>query len=535
MILSSDRPLPDRAGSPDRPGPPRGGRLRTATIALLVLLLFGGLVRAQSGTAPNPELEARLDDLLRGGLGETGAHTGALVVDLTTGDTVYARHADRSFVPASGLKLITTGAALHLLGPSFRYRTDLIARGSVEDGVLAGDLLIRGSGDPSIGAEPVTDDPRRPLRRWARKVRSAGITRVEGRVVGVDSIFDEVAYGSGWSWDDLNYYYAVRTSGLSFNENCVDFAIRARRVGEPGSITWELDETDFVRVTNATRTIPADSSLEEGYERFPGTNHYRLSSRVPAGTVDEECLAVGNPTLFFAYELRRVLTEEGISVAGPASDADDPAATEGTHPVSRIDRPIPEGPSRRVATHTSPPLGSLVATVNNESHNLYAEQILKTLGRRLPRRPDRPRPGSFDAGIAAVDSFLVWAGADTARVRIVDGSGLSRKNLLTPKAQVQVLTAMRTHPNPTVRDRYLESLARPGSSGTLRYRFAGLPGEARIRGKTGFMTGVRTLTGYLTTAGGRTLAFTLMTNNFTGRLDPVDAIHDRFVSLLASQ
>lgn len=515
-------------------------------LSALLLALLGVFGAAPGAVSPaHAQAETRLGEraeALFSAPAGRGASWGAMVLDLTTGDTLLARRAGGSFVPASGLKLITTGTALHSLGPAFRYETVLLARGPVRDGRLHGDLLIRGSGDPTIGAEPVTDDPRRPLRAWARAVRTSGIDRIEGAVVGVDSVFDEVPYGSGWSWDDLNYYYAVPTSGLTFNENCVEFALHARRPGRSTRIDWELDRTDYVTATNATVTVSADSSLEEGYQRRPGTNRFRFSSRVPAGTVDEECLAVADPTRFFAHELRRVLVEEGLVVDGPAVDADDEIPSVPVPSTSgssgRAAGGAPDATLRRIAVHRSPPLSRMTATVNRESHNLYAEQLLKTLGRQLPRRSldariSAPRPGSREAGLAAVDSFLIWAGADTARVRIVDGSGLSRKNLITPRVQVRVLAAMSGHPDPAVRGAFFRSLPRPGGDGTLQYRFGTLPPDIELRAKTGFMSGVRTLSGLLTTASGRELAFTVMTNHFTGDLDPIDALQERFVALLA--
>jgi D-alanyl-D-alanine carboxypeptidase/D-alanyl-D-alanine-endopeptidase (penicillin-binding protein 4) len=285
---------------------------RLTAIALLSALGTSG-VAAQSSTSG--DLAASIDAVLNGSAFANG-WWGAVVMDLDTGEVLYTRNAERSFVPASNTKLYTTAAALDLLGPAYRYRTELYIDGPIVDGILDGNVIVRGSGDPVIGGRFTNGDRTATLRAWADSLRARGITRILGDLVGDDDIFDDTPLGYGWSWDDETYWYAAEISGLAFNDNNVDFVIEARDVGEPARVSWEPYNTDFVRVVNRTRTVPGDSVLDEGYARARGTNTIELSSRVPLGRTDFESLTMTNPTRFFVHVLRETLLRAGIVVDG---------------------------------------------------------------------------------------------------------------------------------------------------------------------------------------------------------------------------
>ena len=447
---------------------------------------------------------------------------GVHIVDLSNGEVIYSHNAGKSFIPASNTKLYTSAAALDQLGPDYVYTTRLYHDGTVENGVLKGNLIVRGSGDPTIGFRPDQDDPTALFRAWADSLLRRGITRIEGDLIGDDDLFADDAIGYEWSQADLLYYYGAEISALSFNDNVVSFSIASRAPGEAGTVSWEPLSTSYVEVQNATVTGPDGSRLDEGYYREPGTNRFVLSSQVPPGFTDEEDLAIHNPTLYFTHILRETLVDEGISVTGVARDID----------VLPLKPSYSDGQLGLLAVHDSPPLDSIAAWVNKDSNNLYAEMMLRTLG------AVRPLPGSdAEAGSAAMGLDVAYetfgaAGVDTSRLHLVDGSGLSRHNLVTPEMTVQLLRYMDGHPRPEVREAFLESLPIGGVDGTLENRYRGTPAETHVLAKTGTVSHASTLSGYVTGATGRRFAFSLMCNHYTVPTRVVRAVQDRVVNHL---
>ncbi len=452
---------------------------------------------------------------------------GVQVVDMVSGKVLYERNARKSFVPASNMKLYTTSAALDRLGPDFTYETRLYAFGQVVDSVLYGYLAVRGSGDPSIGGRFNDGDLTATFREWADSLKTHGIIRIEGDVVGDDDAFDDVGLGVGWNWDDETYWYSAEMGGLVFNDNCVDVTITGTTPGRAGVVSWEPDQTDYVDIVNATLTIAPDSSLDEGYERTPGTNEIRLSSKVPAGGEDTESLSVANPTRYFVHVLRSTLVREGISVSGRVIDVDD-AATRPNY--GRPDAQV-------VARYVSPPMSEIAAVVNKPSQNLWAEQLLKTLGLFAPtdsmNGTAQPRIGSTKRGVKAATVTFAAAGVDTSRIRMVDGSGLSRMDLVTPEMNTKLLRYMWAHPDTSVSGSFLRSLPVAGIDGTIENLVREGPALRNLRAKSGSMTAVRNLSGYITTAAGTPLAFSLLCNNFTVKTREVNDVQRSFVDLLA--
>ncbi len=282
-------------------------RIAHQTLGLTLYVLLGPWsLAAQPTNDARAQLERAIDEVLDDEALANG-WWGVMVVEMQTGEVLYRRHAERSFVPASNTKLYTTAAALDLLGPGYRYRTEVFIDGPIVDGVLEGNVIVRGSGDPVIGGRFNGGDRTEVFRAWADSLRARGITRIDGDLIGDDDVFDDTPLGYGWSWDDETYWYAAEISGLSFNDNNVDFAIEARRQGQPARITWQPFNTDYVRVVNRTLTTSAELRLDEGYARARGTNTIELSSRVPEGRTDFESLTITNPTRFFVHVLREVL------------------------------------------------------------------------------------------------------------------------------------------------------------------------------------------------------------------------------------
>ncbi len=482
------------------------------------LFLFALAQPARTDAQPQQRpLEFDIQDIIDD-TATNNAWWGVYAVDLNSGEAIYADNAGRSFIPASGTKLYTTAAALDLLGPDYRYKTQLFADGAIERGVLSGNLIVRGAGDPSLGSVEFDQPPTHVFHAWADSLHAAGVTRVAGDIIGDDNIFDDTPLGNSWAWDDEVYGYSAQASGLSFHDNAVNVAIAAREYGESAAVTWSPAATSYVTVLNATRTIARGAALKEGYDRAQGTNRIELSSEVPVGRIDKESIAVHNPTLFFVHALREVLIDRGISVGGTLVDVDD-LSIRPNYPALR-----------RLATYLSPPLADLVTVINKHSQNLYAELVLRTIGTEHPVDDEDLDAGSAEMGIAAAMETFLAAGIDTSRLQLVDGSGLSRMNLATPAMTVQLLQFMAGHADTRVRSTFENSLAVGGQSGTLEHRLRSV--SARVRAKTGSLGNVSSLSGYLDTRKGRHLAFSIVCNHFTVPTRTIRRAQDRIVTAL---
>lgn len=448
------------------------------------------------------------------------AFWGVHIKDLNKGTTLFQRNSNKSFMPASNVKLYTTAAALVLLGPGFRYQTDLYYEGAIEDSVLYGSLIVRGSGDPTFGGRFHDDDRTWIFRKWAGSIKEAGIARIEGDIIGDDSIFDDIPLGLGWAWDNLSYWYSAQLSGLSYNENCIDVKIIGTKKGRPAKIMYEPFETSYVSIINNTLTVHPDSSRKSRYHRFEGTNDINIFSLVPEGDTVKTSLSVHNPTLFFTHVFKETLIREGIPVFG------------GIREMAKV--PIkPDYTNRAVLLtgYDSVPLAEIISAINKDSRNLYADQLLKTIG--LLDTEYHPAPGSHEGGIKVQLDFLDYAGLDTSRVLLVDGSGLSRRNMITPEMTTTLLAYMWNHPDKYIRDAFIESLPVAGIDGTLEDRFLSGPSYNNARAKTGFVSNVRSLSGYVTSYGDSPLVFSIMSNHYTAPTKEINKLHEQIVNLLA--
>ena len=501
-------------------------------LTFLLFCVFSSAPQAQGqavATSPT-QLTLSIDRILDQELFEN-AFWGVVVFDLNSGQMLYGRNEKKSFMPASNTKLYTTAAALDQLGPSYRYRTEVYVDGPVVNGILRGNLIVRGSGDPTIAGhyDAVTGkyteklDDTKLFRDWADSLRTAGIYRIMGDIVGDDDVMDDESLGFGWSWDDETYYYSAEMGGLIFNDNVVRLSIAGQHEGSPAAITWEPFNTDYVRVINKTVTISSEASIDEGYLRDRGTNLIHVSSLVPEGQIDTEEITVSNPTLFFAHVLRETLLRSGIPVEGDPRDVD----------AISIKPDYVHGTLTRIASHTSYPLSSIARMINKPSQNLYAEQLLKTLATERPVEDDDLEPGSTAMGLEAAKVTYARAGIDTSRVQLVDGSGLSRMNLITPDMTSTLLKYMWKHPDITVTTAFYDSLPIGGTDGSIQYRFLQKPALENVRAKTGSLNNVSSLSGYVSTSAGTPLAFVLMCNHYTSKSREVRAAQDEIVGILA--
>ena len=496
---------------------------------LLLLLLCA----AASGPAAAQERDLRndIDRLLDAERFEHG-FWGVHVVDIESGRTLYARNAGKSFVPASNAKLYATAAGLDLLGPDYRFETRLYIDGAVdEEGALKGNVIVRGGADPTLGGHYLADDgdwdedidALAVFRAWADSLRAAGIRRIEGDIIGDDDVIDDIPLGVNWSWDDETWYYSAQIGGLTFHDNVIHLYVQGQAPGMPATLTWEPLNTGYVQVVNRTRTTEAGSPLRERYRRLRGGNTIEVSTTLPPNASELEEITVENPTAYTVYVLREALLEAGIAVAGDPVDAD-----------ALSIKPTYETPTyRQVAIHRSAPLPDVAAMINKPSQNLYADLLMKTIGAAHPQEDSDLAPGSAAMGIEAAMGTFARAGVDTSAIRLVDGSGLSRLNLVAPEMTTALLSFMWTHPNERVRDAFYESLPVAGESGSLKYRLRQGAAAGNMRGKTGTLTFASSLSGYVRARNGRRLAFSIMSNHHIRGSRDVRNAQDAIVERLA--
>ena len=489
--------------------------------ALLIISALFTVPSAKAQTETLAELRAAIDRVVAEGELPNAWWT-ILVWDADSGASLYEKDTGRSFIPASNTKLYTTAAALDILGPDFRFETRLNTDGTVENGVLKGNLVVVGSGDPVIGGRFTDGDITAYFRSWADSLKTMGITTIDGHIIGDDDAFDEQYIGYGWQWDDLPWWYAAEMSALSFNDNCVDFRLEGTTEGMPAVLSWQPMMTSYVTARNESITIGSGGGIDENYFRMQGTNDFVLGSEVPEGRVDVESLSVSNPTAFFVHVLREVLLDEGIAVRGRSIDIDDlavkPSRTGQTHLFS----------------HFSPTLGEIVHPLNKRSQNLYAEQVLRAIA--VSKLPAAHEPDAGSAALAIDRARRLTfgpAGLDTLRIQLVDGSGLARQNLVTSTMTARLLSYMWHHDDAATREAFLESLPIGGVDGTLSGRMRGTAAEGNVRAKTGTLGSVAALSGYVTTANGKTLIVSMMANHYTESSSGPRLVQDQVMDILA--
>jgi serine-type D-Ala-D-Ala carboxypeptidase/endopeptidase (penicillin-binding protein 4) len=436
---------------------------------------------------------------------------GVVVKSLKSGDTIYERNGRRLMMPASNMKVVTLAAAADRLGWDYTYETQLFASGPIEAGTLRGDLVVVGSGDPSL----MSADAAALFGEWADALTHAGVRIVAGRVIGDDDRFEDNGLGFGWSWDDLPDDYAAGVSALQLNENAVRVSIvPGPAPGDSAGISISPTGSGLAIVSGVTTAAPGTATAIRA-RRLPGSMRLELRGTIAAGTQPAALnVSVENPTLFFATALRDALIGRGIDVRGPAVDVDDVAD-------ARPRSPTP------IATHRSPPLSTLAVRLMKDSQNLYAETLLKTLSTRAGAPV-----ATADRGRAEVAMVLQAWGVSSADLIQRDGSGLSRYDYVTADALVTIL--MHVSRDERLRGPFEASLPIAGRDGTLSNRMKGTPAEGNARAKTGSMSNVRGMSGYVTSAAGEPLVFSILANNFEVPATTITAAEDAIVVRLAT-
>jgi serine-type D-Ala-D-Ala carboxypeptidase/endopeptidase (penicillin-binding protein 4) len=441
-------------------------------------------------------------------------HWGILVYDPATGDTLYARNAHLPFVPASNMKIPVTFGAMALLGPEYRWDTAFWSRAGTRaglDGTLPGDLVLSSGGDPTLGP-PFHASADQALAALAGNLAAAGVRRVDGRVVVDVAAWDSASVPSAWMVGNLPSRFAATGGAFAVGAGEIEFEVVAGGApGEPARVGWRpLGWSDFVenRVVTGAHGTPADVRVD--YR--PESRRWVVEGEVPPAARLTRVHAIRDPVRQSVAALERALAGAGIEVRGGvhiAWEADEPLL--GGCAAGRVDR-CPE--AERVAGLVSPPLSDVVKAIMEPSQNWMTEQLVRTLGAELGET------GSWEAGFEVLTDFLVdELGIDPLELHWRDGSGLSAYNLISPRAVVRILEAARDRP---WYHAYRAAQAEPGlNDSTLRARL--LPLSGRLHAKTGSISHVNALSGYLVRDDGSEVIFSILTN--TGNL-PASQVRD---------
>jgi D-alanyl-D-alanine carboxypeptidase/D-alanyl-D-alanine-endopeptidase (penicillin-binding protein 4) len=464
-------------------------------------LLLGGCATA-SKTSTGEALDRLLADPAL-----QGASVSLMVRDARSGSTLYQYNPRTRLTPASSLKLLTTAAAMDVLGPQYRFSTQLLSDGSRQGPLLNGNLYLRGLGDPTIQWAD--------YQALAASLAQQGIKHIQGDLVFDDTWFDAERLGTDWAQDDESTYYGAQISALTVSPNA-DFdagtlIVTAKApgvVGQPVSVDIS-PATDYVQVSNRAVSGPGNSY---GLNRQHGTNLLRLSGALAPGKQSRQWVSVWEPTQLVANLFEQALAQQGITVQG-----------------RRVMGGVTPNAATVLAMHDSAPLQELITPLLKLSNNSLSEALLKAMGRKTANA------GTAPAGVAAVAGFLKRQGIDAAMVTQVDGSGLSRRNLVSSQNLTDLLLAVSKQP---WFDAWYDALPVAGNpdrmtGGSLRYRLRGTAAQNNLHGKTGSMGGVSSLTGYVTDAEGRRLVFSMVTNNYVVEGARIKVLENRLAVVLA--
>ena len=498
--------------------------------------------QTRSGTTTKTvaELQSRIIEVLRRPE-FAQAIIGVKIASLDSGRVLFEENAIKLLRPASNMKLYTVATALDRLSPDYRYTTSVYAPSRPDAaGTIRGDVTIYGRGDPSLAARFNQGDYFKGIDDLANRIVAAGVKRIEGDLVGDESYFEGPQYGSGWEWEDLTWYYGAEISALTINDNALDLFVKpGLEVGNKAVITTGPPDP-LLTIINQATTSPKGTRRDLTIYRDLGKDILTVSGTI---AVDDRGysggVGISHPALLFVYLLRDSLAKKGVAITGRSrtiGPSDQTLLTAGTTTIIRpgngSETTAPAQPRTEIASLQSPPLSLIAAQTLKPSQNLYTELILRTLGKAVPQQPLPAQPvrTSEEAGIGVVKTFLKEAGISPATLVLSDGSGLSRDDMVTAEATVQLLTYMSKH---RYADVFRAALPIAGVDGTLRNRLKGTVAENNLRAKTGSLSSASSLSGYVKTVTGENIAFSIIVNNYPEDAEP-RTVSDAIGLLLAS-
>ncbi|GAB5465570.1 MAG: D-alanyl-D-alanine carboxypeptidase/D-alanyl-D-alanine-endopeptidase [Candidatus Kapaibacteriales bacterium] len=444
------------------------------------------------------------------------AHIGISVYSISNSKSLYRYNSTKNFVPASIMKLLTTSAALITLGADFTYQNKLYVSGDISlDGKLIGDIIILGSGDPTL-SEYFHQDPTVQFDDWIQQLRLLGINSINGNIIADDSYFDNEPYPTGWDYKDLIHPYAAQVSALNIFDNSITISISpADSIGGEALIE-AVPNSGYVEIINNVDIVSPEKSSKISMTSLPHSNIIEVSGNIynsKRSTTRKMQAAIDSPSHFFLDLFIKRLSEFEIEFVGQALDFEE------------LNQEIDYSTANEIGGWVSPPLKSIIANTNKVSNNLSAETILKTIAR------EKSGLGSFENGIDVVQKELSKSGLNPNNYVMVDGSGLSRNNLLSPIDVTKLLSWLIKS---KYRNNFLNSLAKPGEEGTLSNRLEGTIAKNRLKAKTGSLSNVSNIAGYVETESGEKLVFCIMVNNYTVPTSVIRNIQDLMILRLCS-
>ena len=436
---------------------------------------------------------------------------GVQVRSLDNGRILYALNARKLMMPASNMKIVTLAAAAEALGWDYRFKTTLEADDDVESGALKGNLIVRGGGDPTINSRD--NRARAVFDEWAAALKAKGITRINGNIVADASAFDGRGLGQGWSWDYLEAGYAAPSSALELNENIATLTIRpGAKAGDAAQL--ELPPSTGLGLLHHVVTGEAGTATAINLERVSDSSNLDVTGSIAADAKPATReVAVMNPAMYFAHALTLALIERGIAVRGVPK----------VFQPSTLLTPLPR---TTIVESQSPPLRDIATTMMKVSQNLYAETLLKAIGTA------GGATGTAGGGRAAAQKIFEGWGILPGSYVQADGSGLSRYDFVTADMIATLLERM--HKDPKHHDAFLATLPVAGKDGTISTRMKNTRAEGNAAAKTGSISNVRALSGYVRTQDGETLVFSILANSFTIPAATVNWIADVAVERMAN-
>ncbi len=485
--------------------------LRRIAVVLASTILLAGSVSAKSRAADAlGRLQSDLDKIFSS-RDFSGSQWRISVFSLSRGEKLYEREAAELCIPASANKLITAAVALSRLGPDYQFKTSVFSDGRIEGGVLHGNLIIVGSGDPAQSPRFHGGDPFGAFQGWAQKLKGKGVAAIYGDIVGDGGAFEEIPYGDGWEWNDLTQGYAAPVSALQFNENLVSFRIFPGSVQGSGAFVETSPLKDYLNLDAGVLTGRGNSASRIRIQRNDAKESVALRGSVPlksAAIVRD--IPVRSPVRYYVAALSQALREQGIDLS-----------RAGIREARNCDLQS----ASLLWTHVSPALSEIIKPLLKESLNLFAETLARSLGVQLRGE------GSFAEGKTIVEQTLAELDVDKGSYRYADASGLSRLNLVSADMLVRILRSMHKK---KFFPAFYEALPTAGIDGTLQNRMKKTAAENNARAKTGTLSGISAVSGYVQTRDGEMLAFAMIANNFLLAKSRAETAQDAAIVKLAN-